>query len=392
MKYSPDFRPKLRAVDIIPFNWQGKEAFLLRDPLAYSENPLIVPKEMASLLLALDGKHSLRDIQVILTRQLGRLVMLEEIENFLATLEKHLFLETDYFIDKKRKLERNFSQAVVRPSSHAGQAYPREAEELKVFLNQILSLWPKRSDYFPRIIIAPHIDLQAGARTFAAAYQGLSWPKGARVIVLGTGHFLETPFSLAYKDFETPLGLVKYDREFVTELSQRVDGDLRGHEWAHKSEHSIDFQVIFLKYLLEDFWLVPILVANPQGQQQVFKKLVKALRPLIDENIYVVAGVDFCHLGLRYGDPTPASEKEKQKAKEFDFKLLQKVLAFDANGIYEMLERDDYYKVCGFGPLYLLSLIFEGERLSGRILHQEAVDFGEGSIVSLSAAAFFDKK
>ncbi|AEH44681.1 protein of unknown function DUF52 [Thermodesulfatator indicus DSM 15286] len=390
MKYSPDFRPKLRAIDIIPFNWQGKEAFLLRDPLAYSENPLVVPKEMAPLLIALDGQHSLRDIQVMLTRSLGRLVMLEEIEDFLATLEKNLFLETEFFTKKRQELEKDFSQSKVRPSSHAGHAYPLKPDELKTFLNQILNLWPKRPNYNPRIIIAPHIDFRAGAQTFAAAYQGLSWPKGARVIVLGTGHFLETPVSLAYKDFETPLGLVKYDREFVAELSKKIDEDLRGHEWAHKSEHSIDFQVVFLKHLLGEFSLVPILVASPQGHRNFFKKLAESLRDLLDEKTYLVVGVDFCHLGLRYGDPTPAGENEKQKAREFDFNLLQKVLTFDADRIYEMLAKDDYYKVCGFGPLYLLSLIFSGEKLSGKILHQEAVDFGEGSIVSLAAAAFFD--
>ncbi|WP_456370092.1 AmmeMemoRadiSam system protein B [Thermodesulfatator atlanticus] len=393
MKFSPEEKPRLRPVDAFPVSLRGQEVILLRDPLGYAASPLMVAKEMAPVLIALDGNHSLRDLQVIAARALGRLVMLEEIENFLATLDKNLFLETKYFETTRQKLEDEFRRQKTRPATHAGQSYPAEGKELSQFLANILALWPVRSQYFPRAIIAPHIDLRVGARAFAAAYQGLSWPRGARIILIGTGHFLESAFSVAYKHFETPLGHVPYDEDFVSRLEKELNMDLRGHEWAHKHEHSLEFQAIFLKYLLGDFKIVPILVSGPQGESKnSLEKLAQALKRLVDEKTFLVTGVDFCHLGLRYGDRQPAGEPEKQKAKMFDHELLKKLLSLDAEGFYKTLApKDNYYKVCGFGPLYVLARTLSGKNLTGTILYQDAVDFGQGSIVSFAAAAFFDR-
>ncbi len=393
MSYKAGFCPKLRAVDVLPFDWQGQKSLLLRDPWGYAEGQLVLPAFLGPLLGLMDGRHSLRELQVAASRLLGRLVMLEELEQLVKTLDQHLFLEGERFESLKERREEEFSQARVRAPSHAGQAYPAEPEALKDFLEKILGLaLPK--EHKPRALIAPHIDLSLGAKAFAAAYQGLRWPKGARVIVLGTGHFLESLFSLLDKDFETPLGVVPCDREFCGLLYEKVGAEIRGHAWAHRSEHSIEFQVLFLQYLLEEFTLVPLLVGSPElffpAGEALAARFISALRELIDENTYLVAGVDFCHLGVRYGDPTPAGEAEKKRALEFDRRLLHLICDLDASGFYHLLAGEGRaYKVCGFGPLYFLLRLLEGQALKGQILFQEVVDFGPGSIVSFASAAFY---
>ena len=393
MNYEPEFCPKLRAIEVFPFEWEGKEVFLLRDPLGFSEGTLMVPKALGPLLAALDGRNSLRDLQVLASRLFGRLVMFEEIQDFIRSLDQHFFLEGERFEALRNKLLEEFRKSPVRPASHAGKSYPAEGKALQGFLSAILSRWPERADYRPRAIIAPHIDLSAGAEAFAAAYRGLSWPAGARVVVLGTGHFLEGPLSLLPKDFETPLGPVRCDREFIAALEKET-GPLEGDLWAHRNEHSVEFQVIFLKYLLGDFSLVPILISSPtKGNKALLDRVAEAMRVLLDENTYFVAGVDFCHLGLRYGDERPAGEPDKRRALLFDHELLQKIMRLEAEDFYELLaEEEERYKVCGFGPLYFLLKVLCGRSLSGQVLHQAAVDFGPGSIVSFAAAALYDKK
>ncbi len=393
MNYRPDDCPKLRPLDVFPFEWEGKEVFLLRDPLGYSEGTVLIPRSLGPLLAAFDGRHTLRDLQALACRLFGRLVMLEELEELLKTLDQHYFLENTRFEELKNRLKKEFWEKPFRPPSHAGKAYPREEGKARAFLASILKNWPEREKHSPRALIAPHIDLSSGARGFAAAYQGLSWWPGARIIVLGTGHFLETLFSLLKKDFETPLGRVSCDKDWIEELEKDM-GELSGDVWAHKNEHSIEFQVLFLQHLLgNDFKLIPLLVSSPNlATKTLLEELAAKISALLDENTFLVAGVDFCHLGIRYGDPQPAGEKEKREALLFDHHLLQKIVTLDAEGFFQTLWADgERHKVCGFGPLYLLLKILSRKNLSGKILHQEAVDFGPGSIVSFAAVAFYEK-
>ena len=394
MAYDPSFCPKLRSVDVFPFEWQGQKSLLLRDPWGYSEGNLVVPAFLAPLLSLMDGNHTLRDLQLAASRLLGRLVLQEELVQLVSSLDQHYFLEGERFEEFRRRCEEEFRQAPARPPSHAGKAYPDQPEALRAFLDNILAQALSQG-HRPRALIAPHIDLSAGSRAFAAAYRGLDWPAGARVVVFGTGHFLESLLSLLDKDFETPLGRVACDGEFCQKLFQKVGPALRGHAWGHKSEHSIEFQVVFLQHLLKDFRLVPVLCGNPETflsqEKDLAERFVSALRELADENTYFVAGVDFCHLGVRYGDPTPAGESEKKRALAFDRRVLQHVFDLDAQGLYDLLAGEGRpYKVCGFGPLYFLLRVLEGRALRGQILRQEAVDFGPGSIVSFASAALYE--
>ena len=80
-------------------------------------------------------------------------------------------------------------------------------------------------------------------------------------MVLGTGHNgLKNLFSLTRKPFSTPLGKLQVDSEFVERLTSRYPHDLFTDEFAHRTEHTIEFQVLFLQLLLgNNIPMVPIL-------------------------------------------------------------------------------------------------------------------------------------
>ncbi len=396
--YDPSYCPKLRAIEVIPFTYQGQQRLLLRDPFGYTEGAFMLPASLAPILSLMDGSNTLRDIQAAATRLFGRLVMLEEVNQLVASLDESLFLDNERFQALRQRLEEEFRSSPVRPPSHADKAYPGDSERLKEFLDQILAQSERQQAENPtRAVIAPHIDLTCGARGFAEAYRRAHFPEGARIIVLGTGHFLESVLSVLPKDFATPLGPASIDREFIATLEERVGPEVRGHEWGHRVEHSIEFQVIFLRYLLGDrFRLVPVLCGGletiTEKDQTLLEDFITVLRELVDEETYFVAGVDFCHLGVRYGDLVPAGEGEKKQALQYDRKLLERILAIDPQGFYELIMRvENRYRVCGFTPLYVLLRVLEGRPLKGEILYQEAVDFGPGSIVSFAAAALYDQ-
>lgn len=128
-------------------------------------------------------------------------------------------------------------------------------------------------------------------------------------------------YSTLAKDFETPFGRAKCDLEFIKTLNSNYAAG-PNEILPHKSEHSIEFQLIFLQHLFQnkrDFTFVPILCsfsyhmlngsAFPR-EKKIVENFSRALKKTIDEfdkKICVIASVDFSHVGPRYGDQGPAN-------------------------------------------------------------------------------------
>ena len=123
-------------------------------------------------------------------------------------------------------------------------------------------------------VLSPHIDFRRGGPAFAWAYKKLIEESAADLfVILGTAHNpMRNLFALTKKGFDTPLGTVETDRMFVARLASKMsaspvgkDLNLFGDELAHRQEHSIEFQAVFLQSLLggkRPFQIVPILVGS----------------------------------------------------------------------------------------------------------------------------------
>src|SRR2546427_13192557 len=75
---------------------------------------------------------------------------------------------------------------------------------------------------------------------------------------------MEQPFALTRKDYASPLGDVPVDRDFVDALAARARQDCFGSELAHRIEHSIELQAVFLRYLYASrhkVTIVPVLAS-----------------------------------------------------------------------------------------------------------------------------------
>src|SRR5262249_16377387 len=92
-------------------------------------------------------------------------------------------------------------------------------------------------------------------------------------VIFGTAHNpMRHLFSVTRKHFETPLGTVETDRQFVARLTANLAAtpggselNLAADELAHRQEHSIEFQTVFLQYLLgarRPLKIVPVLVGS----------------------------------------------------------------------------------------------------------------------------------
>jgi len=383
--------PKLRPVEAFPTEANGRKVLCLRDPTHYAEAVLFVPPEAVEILRHFDGKHSILDIQAAYVRHHGRLLFREEVEEFIATLDQHYFLEGDRFTEHQQRLEEEFRQAATRLAFLAGRSYPPDGSALGQMLEQMLQ-HPEGPAGTPHpvrdpihALIAPHIDFLRGGVGYAWAYGRLDQRTDAELFVIcGTAHGgTSRPFALCAKDFETPLGPVRTDRALVEELKRRCPDLLAVDDIAHRAEHSIEFQVILLQHLLgatRPFRILPILCGSfhewilagqlPSDDPGV-QSVLEALRELIsaqEKPVCLVAGADLAHVGARFGDPGPITPDLLRWIEGQDRQMLEPVAAGDPEGFFRFVSREkDRRRICGLPPVYTLLHLMRGR--TGQLLH-----------------------
>ncbi len=383
--------PKLRPVEAFPTEVKGRQVLCLRDPTHYAEAVLFVPLAAMDILRHFDGNHSVLDIQAAYVRRRGELLFREQVEELIATLDQHYFLESDRFADFQEALKEGFRQAKARSAFLAGRSYPAEPRELRQTLHQILAHSEGPTDDAGttaepiRALIAPHIDFVRGGVGYAWAYRGLEARTDAEVfIILGTAHAGTTmPFAACGKDFETPLGPVRTDRDLLERLRQRAPNLLAVDDIAHRAEHSIEFQVIFLQHLIgakRPIRILPILVGSfdewvlsgklpsddpeVQGFLDTFRSLLEAR----NNSVCLIAGADLTHMGARFGDQGSVTRHLLQWIETQDRRMLEPVLAGDPDGFFRFVSREgDRRRICGLPPMYTLLHLVRGQ--TGRLLH-----------------------
>ncbi len=390
-------------LEFFPAHQDGQEFILVRDHLGLSPEGTALGIPLYQFMTLLDGSRSISDLQTIFMRQQGGVfVGSEEILGLLNNLDATYLLDSEAFQSAKGKIVADFTNKRIRPASHSGKSYPDTPAELRARLNEIMAnkvaLPADASVPSGKIqaLVAPHIDLNVGHKSYAQAYGMLQDATPTRVVVLGTGHQLqEDLFSLTDKDFETPLGIIKSDGGAVDRLKKAGQGMVALNDFIHRSEHSIEFQLIFLQYVMKkkDFTIIPILSGSLQNlaayTRQAFVEraspFLEALQQLLDEpghETLLVAGVDFSHTGPKFGHEVTARDMENQ-SREHDQNLLKHLSGMNADHFWKESERvRDQYHVCGFSALAcLLEVLPEcrGTVLDYEIWHeaptQSAVSF-----------------
>ena len=392
--------PRLRAdIQLLPAEMQGQRLLAVKDMLGLRDEVVALKPQVAALLPLFDGEHTLLDLQEAMMRSRGnQLVMRSEAEKFVHELDGLLVLQSDAYIQRKRMIRQEFAVLPTRPAALAGSAYPEDPEGARRLIRGILAE-PGSLEPFPavRALIAPHIDLRAGREVYGQAYARLADRGFRRILVLGTGHALdEGLFSLCDKRYETPLGGFPPDSDAVERLKQAGKGCMAPDDFAHRGEHSIEFQVLFLRAVLNrEIPLVPILVGS-LGQHLVARRgpaeipgvgeFLHALRELCDPGTLVVAGVDLSHVGPKFGHSEPAAVYQEE-FQEHDRRLLEALCRGSVEELWAEGQRvEDRFNVCGFPALATLLEILPGAM--GQVFgYQVWHEASTRSAVSFAAAA-----
>lgn len=372
-------RPRLRHVEAFPVDHEGERFLALRDPAGYTESVVMIPPVLLEVVSLFDGEHRIDDIQAAVLRQRGERIEPAQIHELADALDAHGFLDSPGFAERRARIDGEFLARAARPAAHAGGAYPDEPDALRAMMDGFFAppagpgAVAAAADG-PRVtaLVAPHIDFHRGGPAYAWGYRDLAERCDADVfVVFGTCHAgMPEPFALTRKDYETPLGPAVVDREFVDALVSRVAQDCFAAELAHRREHSIEFQAVFLRYLFgarRDIRVVPVLTsfvheALARGQRPQDVRSVARFFDALDDTIAAtgrsvafVAGADLAHVGPRFGDAEPVSSAALAELSVADAATLDTVAAGDADAFFDDAARDgDRRRICGLSPIWAL--------------------------------------
>ena len=379
----------------------------------------------AGLVLAalLDGTRTVEAVRSTFGLRTGTLLDTREIADFVHSLDRANLLDSERHRARRAAGVASFRRARSRPAVHAGGAYPAEPRMLRSFLDACatrpggpgLRRAAKRGRT-PRALIAPHIDLHRGGHSYAWGYGDLAGREPADIyVLLGTCHLpMAFPFAATAKSFDTPLGPVPTDRVFLDRLAARAPYDPFADEYAHRSEHSLEFQALYLRYLAHapPAAIVPVLCVPPTdlppgatpSASRSARAFLEALRETIDEDgrrVCLVVGADFAHVGPQFGDPAPVSAEFARRVELGDRAMLELIACGDADGFWRQVVdepaghgmADDARavggprRICGLAPIYaVLWLLGPSE---GRVLHYDQwIDSDGGGSVTFGCVMF----
>ncbi len=398
--------PKIReGVEAIPFVYEGQQCILLKDQLGYSDRSLLLSPAIIPILIKMDGKNSIKDLQIHFMQTTGQFIMREKLEKLIIELEESLFLEGKKYEEVKRKQIEEFINSPIRKATYAGKSYPKDKEELKKMIDSFFDPAkggpgkPSEVKGAKRIVgfVAPHIDLNLGGTTYAHGYKRLleaNLPQ--KWIILGTSHgFLENLFTMTYKDFETPFGILKTDKDLVSFIKSNLSFDVFEEEFSHRNEHTIEFQTIFFSYFWPDVKIIPILchfdIKIEDEDKKKINEMIKILREVVlDKDVGIVASVDFAHVGPRYGDRFMPNQSVVDSNLDMDKLLLDLLAKPDGDRFLEILRNEDNRrKICGLAPLYIIAKVLEGIASGELADHSYGYVDNQNSFVTFASMVYY---
>lgn len=403
-------RPRLRPLRAYRVDHEGAAFVAFDDSLRVADPSTLVPLPVAQHILAhFDGEATQSEIQARVLRSTGQLLPSENLESLIAQLDAAMILEGPTF----EAFRAEYRHQHVRAAAMAGRSYAGTERALRAQLGQFFA--DERGSGAPaggraagaplRGVLSPHIDFTRGGPVYTWSYRELIERSDAEVfVILGVAHsFCRHRFALTGKDFETPLGLARTDRSYVDKLAALAGEHLYDDELAHRPEHSIEFQVVFLQYLLEgrrDFSIVPILAGSfhdlmergvdPIDDPEVrrFIEALRAAEAASGRRVAYIGGIDLGHVGPEFGDPSLLDAATLEQLRAFDSAMLDHAAAGDpaawfarAGGV------GNRWRICGLAATYTMLHAMGPAR--GRLLrYDQAVNPERTCCVSFASLAF----
>jgi AmmeMemoRadiSam system protein B/AmmeMemoRadiSam system protein A len=223
----------------------------------------------------------------------------------------------------------------IRPPAVAGAFYPGDADELTGQISGFLKAAPSRS--LPgsiQAIIVPHAGYIYSGQVAAHAYKQIQGIKYDSVIVIAPSHRYSFRGAAVYPkgSYQIPLGRIPVDSDLAQKLMQE-SSLITAIPEAHAREHALEVQLPFLKTVLGEFTLLPLLMGS--CDYAACESIAEALyRCVENKHVLIVASSDLSHY------------HPYRTAVTLDQKVIDYVINLDPRGLYQALTTDQC-EACG---------------------------------------------
>jgi MEMO1 family protein len=229
----------------------------------------------------------------------------------------------------------------ARAAAVAGSWYPSDPSRLTAELEEHLAAAaPPPLPGRVVALIAPHAGLRYSGPVAAFAYKTLVGRRGLTVFLVGPSHRVAFRGVSLYAagEFETPLGPLAIDERSAAALLAAAPL-IVNEPGPHRSEHSLEMQLPFLKHLVPDAAIVPMLMGTQRSEE------IDALAPALAaaaagrDDVVLVASSDLSHY-----EPAPI-------AHDLDARVVGDVEGFDPESLERRLDAAPHTFACGGGPM-----------------------------------------
>ncbi|MBN1768237.1 MAG: AmmeMemoRadiSam system protein B [Prolixibacteraceae bacterium] len=241
----------------------------------------------------------------------------------------------------------------IRHAAFAGKFYPRTATEIASMfdsmdidtthtqsmppLNHLIGAVTPHAGYvYSGHHAAPIFNILRNHHTLVETFVVIN-PNHTGI---GSGNF-----NVSGVDFwETPLGQIESDKEFIEALNIEVN------ELAHQSEHSGEVQLPFLQHFIPSPFKIVMITLNrqtPDNAVELAKRIAQA-RQRTNRNIFILASSDFSH----YEHPLTGFEKDQM--------VVNEILELNTEQIFNQVKRHSV-TACGFGCIMALTAYAKAE-------------------------------
>ena len=275
----------------------------------------------------------------------------------------------------------------IRPAAVAGSWYPGTAGALARDVDSYVAAVD--DSVLPQghidAVIAPHAGLMFSGPVGAYAYKAAAaaGPYDA-VILAGPSHFVGFDGVAVYPSgaFDTPFGAAAIDAALASEL-MAASSSIRRLPEAHRREHSLEMQLPFVRRLLPDLPIVPLLMGYQAPA--TIEALAGALAGAgAGRRLLLVASTDLSH----YFDAVTAQR--------LDARVQDAVASFDPRALLSLFEQvpegeRGRFVACGGGPLIAVMMAAQARGARhGRVLrymHSGQISGDDSGVVGYLAAA-----
>jgi AmmeMemoRadiSam system protein B len=248
----------------------------------------------------------------------------------------------------------------MRAPAVADMFYPGDKEELNDLIRSCFmskfgpGAMPGKKDKSIKAVIVPHAGFSYSGPCAAFAYKSIAESKDPDLfILLGPSHsgFISC---VSLEDWKTPLGIVKNDKEFGKVFIK--NSGLPQDEDAHANEHSIEVQLPFLQFVVDNPKICPIMITNNSDPKKIADAVNKTLEQTKKKAI-IICSSDFTHLGSNYGY-APFKDDIKKKMYALDKEVIGFIKELDCNGLLNYIDKTGA-TICGKFPINVLLHVFK---------------------------------